>query len=204
MHLCWHSHQLPTNAAAAWESHSKAREASVDLEESMKIPERLVRRQLACVLVMSLTVPFVAAAIPPQQQPLPGQQSENVSRLKVEPQATEDQPTKTAANTTQPEETYPDSPSATSSQTADKAAQSSAPKANPEKQQSGTPQPVGTAVAPYEKTTGVAASRPSGVVIAPAKQRRARSILIRVGIVAGAAVAIGTVVALSTASHSRP
>ncbi len=66
------------------------------------------------------------------------------------------------------------------------------------------PKPVGTAAAPYEKITGVTASRPAGAVIAPAKQRRVRSILIRVGVVVGAAVAVGTVVALSHGSPSRP
>jgi hypothetical protein len=79
-----------------------------------------------------------------------------------------------------------------------------APQSSAVQSQSGTQAPVGTAVAPYEKPIGVAASRPAGAVIAPAKQRRARSILIRVGVVVGAAVAIGTVVALSRASPSRP
>lgn len=66
--------------------------------------------------------------------------------------------------------------------------------------------PVGTAAAPYTKTTGFAASRPAGAVIAPAKQKRARSILIRVGVIVGAVIAVGTVAALTTsgASHSRP
>lgn len=64
--------------------------------------------------------------------------------------------------------------------------------------------PQGTAAAPVERTVGVAASRPAGAAIAPAKQKRARSFLIRVGIVVGAAAAIGTVVALSNASPSRP
>lgn len=64
--------------------------------------------------------------------------------------------------------------------------------------------PVGTAVAPYEETSGVTASRPAGAVIAPAKQRRRRSILIKIGIVVGAAAAVGTVVALSHASPSQP
>jgi hypothetical protein len=41
-------------------------------------------------------------------------------------------------------------------------------------------------------------------VIAPAKQRRTRAILIRVSIVVGAAIAVGTVVALSRSSPSRP
>jgi hypothetical protein len=64
--------------------------------------------------------------------------------------------------------------------------------------------PAGTAAAPVEKTSGVAASRPAGAVIAPAKQRRSRAILIRLSIVIGAAVAVGTVVALSRASPARP
>jgi hypothetical protein len=70
--------------------------------------------------------------------------------------------------------------------------------------QQGGGEPVGTAAAPYEKTVGVAASRPAGVVIAPAKQRRAHSLLIKVGLIAAGAVAIGTIVALSKSSPSRP
>jgi hypothetical protein len=70
--------------------------------------------------------------------------------------------------------------------------------------QSSTTKPVGTAVAPYEKTTGITASRPAGAVIAPAKQRRMRSILIKVGIIAGAGIAAGAVIALSRASPSQP
>lgn len=64
--------------------------------------------------------------------------------------------------------------------------------------------PMGTAVAPYEKTMGVTASRPAGAVIAPGKQRRIRAILIKVGVIVGAGVAIGTVAALSHGSSSQP
>jgi len=63
--------------------------------------------------------------------------------------------------------------------------------------------PVGTAAAPYGNVTGVTASRPAGAVIAPGKQRRARSILIRVGLILGAVVSVGTVAALSFASPSH-
>jgi hypothetical protein len=73
----------------------------------------------------------------------------------------------------------------------------------PEQQQTGTQAPVGTAAAPYEKGIGVAASRPAGAVIAPAKQRRTRSILIKVGLLVAAGVAVGTVVGLSAASPSK-
>jgi hypothetical protein len=72
-------------------------------------------------------------------------------------------------------------------------------------QQPATPAPaVGTAAAPYEKTTGITATRPAGAVIAPAKQRRIRSILIKVGIVAGAGAAVAAVALLSHASPSQP
>ncbi len=81
--------------------------------------------------------------------------------------------------------------------------QSSTPPTAPAPQMQTAP-PQGVAIAPYEKDTGVAASRPAGAVIAPGKQRRRRSILIRVGLILGAAAAIGTVVGLSAASSSRP
>ncbi|MGD0181296.1 MAG: hypothetical protein ABSC15_15900 [Terriglobales bacterium] len=68
----------------------------------------------------------------------------------------------------------------------------------------GTQEPVGTAAAESIETTGVAASNPAGAAIAPAKQRRTRSILIKVGALVGAGVAIGTVAALASASPSRP
>lgn len=63
---------------------------------------------------------------------------------------------------------------------------------------------VGTAAAPYEKTTGIAATRPAGAVIAPSKQRRIHSIFIKVGIVAGAGAAIAAVALLSRSSPSQP
>jgi hypothetical protein len=65
-------------------------------------------------------------------------------------------------------------------------------------------QPVGTAAGPYTKPTGVAGSRPSGAAIAPAKQKRVKSILIRVGLIVGGAAAVGAVVGLSKGSSSRP
>lgn len=64
--------------------------------------------------------------------------------------------------------------------------------------------PLGTAAAPKEEVTGVMGSRPAGAAIAPAKQRRVRTILIKIGVVIGAGVALGTVAALSKGSPSRP
>ena len=64
--------------------------------------------------------------------------------------------------------------------------------------------PVGAAAAETSKASGVAASQPAGVAIAPAKQRRVRMIAIRVGAILGAGAAVGTVVALTQATPSKP
>jgi hypothetical protein len=65
-------------------------------------------------------------------------------------------------------------------------------------------QPEGAAAAQVQPTTGTAGSKPAGAALAPPKQRRIRSLLIRLGAVAGAGIALGTVYALSTASPSKP
>jgi len=71
-------------------------------------------------------------------------------------------------------------------------------------QQQAPHEPLGTAAAESVPTTGVAASRPAGAAVAPAKQRRVRSILIKVGALVGAGVAVGTAMALSQGSPSKP
>jgi hypothetical protein len=65
-------------------------------------------------------------------------------------------------------------------------------------------EPTGTAAAPAARISGSAASQPAGVAIAPAKQHQVRSILIKVGALAGAGIALGTVYGLSKASPSTP
>jgi hypothetical protein len=103
---------------------------------------------------------------------------------------------------------FPDSPGTVHSQAS--AAQgkqfSEQPSSQPQAQapQDQTRQPVGTAAAEAPVVTGVAASEPAGVAIAPAKQRRARIFLIKVGAIVGAGVAVGAVAALASASPSRP
>lgn len=64
--------------------------------------------------------------------------------------------------------------------------------------------PVGTAAAEAPKVTGITAAQPAGVAIAPAKQHRVRTIVLRVGAILGAGAAVGTVVALSAATPSKP
>jgi hypothetical protein len=65
-------------------------------------------------------------------------------------------------------------------------------------------QPLGTAVGQQGVTTGGVASRPAGAAIAPAKQRQYRSLFIKIGAIAAAGAAIGTIVALTKGSPSTP
>lgn len=99
---------------------------------------------------------------------------------------------------------FPDSPGATRAQTADQSQQTAPAQPAQTTQQTPAPQPVGTAVAPYEKPGGSPASRPAGAAIAPAKQHRIRTLSIRVALLVGAGVAIGVVTAASLSSPSRP
>jgi hypothetical protein len=64
-------------------------------------------------------------------------------------------------------------------------------------------QPTGAAAAPAVEVSGSVVSRPAGSAIAPPKQRQVRSFLIKMGLLAGAGVALGTVAALSLSSPAR-
>jgi hypothetical protein len=169
----------------------------------MRISMVWLKRQIAGGLVMLLAFPITeAAGASPRQAP--GGQQQSVSSAQNQPKDSDSRTGNPGADTSRSEAAYPDSPAPARSQTADRSGQPGVSQSPSDQQQNTAPKPVGTAAAPYEKTTGVAASRPAGAVIAPAKQRRARTILIRVGVIVGAAVAVGTVVGLSKASPSRP
>ena len=64
--------------------------------------------------------------------------------------------------------------------------------------------PSGAAGAKAPTVRGAPASRTVGAAIAPAKQRQRRSLLIKVGLVAGACIAVGSAFALSKSSPSKP
>jgi len=171
----------------------------------MRTSRRRLKMEFACCLVLLLALPTVDAAQAPTQKATGGRAAPVAASPQSRPQDPISQAPKPVAAPSQPEETYPDNPAPALSQPAGQSGQSSGtPTGSEPPQQAPVQKPVGTAVAPYEKPTGVAASRPAGAVIAPAKQRRARSILIRIGVVVGVAVAVGTVVALSHGSPSRP
>jgi cytoskeletal protein RodZ len=127
----------------------------------------------------------------PQDQNQAQPQTENPDRQDVEDKASQELINRNH---------LPDSPGATKPQPEQ-------PKAAPAVAQQpvrSTPQPTGTAAAQAGKLSGNAASRPAGAAIAPAKQRQVRSFLIKMGVIAGAGVAIGTVALLSKGTSPKP
>ena len=156
----------------------------------MRISGCWLRKQIAFGLAVFLAMPLAEAVAAPSQQSPSEKQAQGEPALQSPSQASDSRAVKANPDTSQPD--------------AIQGGQTATSQPASEQEQNSAQKPVGSAAAPYEKTTGVAASRPAGAVIAPAKQRRARSFLIRVSIVVGAAVAIGTVVALSHGSPSRP
>jgi hypothetical protein len=164
-----------------------------EIEETMKSSIlQFARTSIAGILIVALAAPLAQAA------PIQGRQNgEPQSQTRpATAQPTQQQALGTAAPDANPQ----NAPEAPSPQLVDPATRSSSLQSAQEQNNN----PVGAAAAPVAKPTGVAASRPAGAVIAPAKQRRAHAILIRVGIIVGAGVAIGTVAGLSRSSSSRP
>jgi hypothetical protein len=101
-----------------------------------------------------------------------------------------------------PTQSTPDAPSAT--QPPAQQPQTQPATGQPGTQQQTQREPLGAAAAEGIKTAGGGASRPAGSAIAPAKQRQVRSFLIKLGAMAAAGVAIGTVYALSKGTSSTP
>jgi hypothetical protein len=64
--------------------------------------------------------------------------------------------------------------------------------------------PSGAAGAKAAKVKGAPVAKPAGAAVAPARQRGHRSLLIKLGLVAGAGIAVGSVVALAERSPARP
>jgi hypothetical protein len=135
--------------------------------------------------------PGHTSPVPPSQHgptPVPPAENQPGQAVPVEPAQTPAQ--------TQPVQTQPTQSAAPAGAT------QSAPQNVPQPQE--PTKPVGTAVAPPPSAVGSAASNPAGAAIAPAKQSRVRVILISVGALVGAGVALGAVAALSSSSPSRP
>jgi len=143
-------------------------------------------------VIAGLLVAVIAGPMQPlwAQQPAP---------VQTQPAPAQTQPP--ADQNTLPPVELPDNPG----RNTQPSTQAGAPVAQPTQNNQPAPpvqstQPSGTAVAPPVQVSGGAASKPAGVAIAPPKQRQVRSLLLKLGLLAGAGVAIGTVVGLSAAS----
>ncbi len=88
------------------------------------------------------------------------------------------------------EDALPDAPQAQSAQ--------------PPAGQQTTPVPSGAAGAKSANPKGAPVAQPAGAAVAPVRQRGHRSLLIKLGLVAGAGIAVGSVVAMSEKSPTRP
>lgn len=167
----------------------------------MRIGERLTARLIGGSLALALLVPSCALALPAPQNADSNQQGGEAGQ--TAPAQAQPAPAQPAA------QELPNSPGAAQAQATggDKGGIAATPQPAqpvPPPPQNSIQKPVGTAAAETATTTGFAAARPAGAALAPAKQRRVRTILISVGAVVGAAVALGTVAALSKATPSRP
>ncbi len=148
-----------------------------------------IRRFLSLSLVGMLTSAVNLSAEPaPQntQEPVQAQPS------LAPDNAQSSQQTATIANSTE----LPDAPTT--------AQASSRERSDPSQAQNPGSVPSGAAGAKMPHAKGAPAARPLGAAIAPAKQRGRRSLLIKVGLVAGACVAVGSVFALSKGSSAKP
>jgi hypothetical protein len=74
----------------------------------------------------------------------------------------------------------------------------------PQSQTQQQPTPSGAAGAKAADVKGAPVAQPAGAAVAPVRQRGHRSLLIKIGLIAGAGIAVGAVVALSEKSPARP
>lgn len=170
------------------------------------LPVGILTRVVAVALLLNYSV----YASPQQSGSTPNtdQQSSAPDRSAPPDQIMPPGPNSSSTSPAGSNDQFPDSPGASQSQlgqdTAQSAQQSQQPSQPQPQPQNPSHEPVGTAAAESIPTTGVAASRPAGAALAPAKQRRIRSILIKTGALVGVAVAVGATVALSEGSPSKP
>lgn len=169
-------------------------------------------RALSAALILGVSMmPQLAAAQNAQDVTL--QHESNIPQ-QVQPQPAQPQP---APAGTVPDDTLPNGPADQSNgqnaanngqtNTANAPAQQPASNALPDSPQPQRPRPIapaGTAAAEKGKTYGGGASRPAGTAIAPVKQRQVRSLLIKLGLIGAAGVALGSVYGLSKSSPSNP
>ena len=171
--------------------------ASGNLEEKMTSVNLRLLRPVAVCLVLWLMFPASELGMAAAQQPA-------AEHPAARPPSQGSASAEDAAGSIVAANALPETPQPVSPPSAPQAAPDSSSQTSSSQQEPVPAQPVGTAAAPYEKTMGIAASRPAGAAIAPAKQKRVRTIIISVGVIVAAGVAVGSVAGLSHASSSHP
>lgn len=170
---------------------------------------------LAVTLLLSFNISAAQEAAqtvpPPQQTPSGGVRIDPSSGPLTPSEPRSNQQPAAQSNETQtpeqqaplPDAPQPAAPQAQApAQQTTPAQQQSAPQSTP--QQPAPQEPLGAAAAEQIKTAGGGASRPAGNAIAPEKQHQYRSLIIKLGAVAAAGIAVGTVYGLSHATPSVP
>jgi anti-anti-sigma regulatory factor len=168
---------------------------------SLRITNHLLTRLVSAIVVLAILASSSYGAAAPQEAPASQEHPADPSRVQpVAPSPESAQPAQPAPPAAPGSEPVPDSPGAVRPQP-----EKASPPTPPQPPAAaGTTTPVGTAAAELTSTSGVAASKPAGAAFAPAKQHRVRTIVISMGALLGAGIAIGTVAALSQASPSKP
>jgi hypothetical protein len=178
----------------SWISKLRAKSlgAGAPIVMSNKFTERIAWAALLCFMQASIS----AVA----QESSAGQSARDASSISLA--ALPDSPGATSARLQPP--IVMQSSSQQSPGAAAPAEEKPQPPASQSSSQAPLQKPEGTAAAEPTHAAGIAASQPAGVAVAPAKQHRARTIIIRTGALIGAGVAVGTVVALTMATSSKP
>ena len=135
-----------------------------------------------------------------QQQPAP-QQNRGTT---IDPSQGPLQPVTTYPDASQQQQTEPEPKNASQTPQTTTTTPTTTEQAPDAPQPKKPQEPVGAANAEKVPTAGGAASKPAGVAIAPAKQHQTRSLLLKIGAIAAAGVAAGTVYALSRGTSSTP
>jgi hypothetical protein len=166
----------------------------------MKSSNRWLGRHMAALLIVTLVVPAShMGSSMAQQTALKRPEAQSDTTIAVSASGGH-----RSGEIALSESALPDNPEPAIPQTPDENGQAASPPPDGSQSQDNIRKPVGTAAAPYEPTVGIAASRPAGAAIAPGKQRRVRTIVISLAVIAGAAIAVGSVAALSHGSPSHP
>jgi hypothetical protein len=161
--------------------------------------------------------PAGSPAVPQKDSNLPATSQNAPTSTQANPQndqAGQPQPAKPQSRGTtidpsqaplQPVTTYPEAPTPQQDQQQNSAQSTQNTQSGPAQQpKKSVTEPVGAAAAEKVPTAGGAASKPAGIAIAPAKQHQTRSLLIKIGAIAAAGVAVGTVYGLSHGTSSTP